>query len=411
MENHSPLLHWHSLYHAWLAEVFSSAGAANVIYVLSVLLVCVGVSVLLYRLGKWIIFNGTDLLIKRRASHKALLALKYNKFFTYPAYYLPLLVCKCNFDALLSVLNAPLPFLSKIYSLIAVILLVLMLNAALNAVVYLNKRSKHSKPIRGMVQLIQIVIYFVAAVVCVAILVNKSPTALVAGLGAASAVTMLIFKDSITSLVAGVQLSFNHIVRIGDWVSLPKYEVDGEVYDITLTSVKIRNWDKSMSMVPTYNLIVNDSVKNWRYMQEFGARRITRTLAIDVNSVKFCTPEMLERYRKIAGVSEALKRIKMLDEVSTIAPDANLQNLTNIGILRAYALFYLENKKEIRQDLDLMVRQRGSMLSGIPLEVYCYTNTTDTKTYEGIQSDIFDHLIALAPHFDLQIFQSAMSEG
>ncbi len=404
----SPLSHFHSLYRAWLNEFVASANVANVIYAISILLICLVVSVLFYKVGKWLIFRGTELFIQRRNS-RTILALKRNRFFSYLSYYLPLLVFKFNFDALFMNFSKLPVVLTKLYEIIAIVLLVLIINSILNTIVDLNKTSKHSKPIRGLLQFLQIVIYFIAGIFCISILIDKSPTALVAGLGAASAIIMLIFKDSITSLVAGVQLSFNHMLRIGDWVSLPKYNVDGEIYDITLTSVKIRNWDKSVSMVPTYNLIANDSVTNWRYMKDFGARRISRSIIVDIHTVQFCTPEMLERYRQIEGVNEALRRVKMLDDVPTSGAIINTQSLTNIGVMRAYALYYLENKKEIRKDLDIMVRQRGHLLNGLPLEVYCFTNTTETKVYENIQSDIFDHLIAVAPLFDLKLFQSAVA--
>ncbi len=410
MANSASLTHWHGLYKTWLGEVISSPGAANVVYAASVLLLCLAVSVLFYKLGKWLIFHATELLIKKRNS-RIVMALQRSRFFSYLSYYLPLLVFKLNFDAIFVNQGALANVLTKVYELAAIILLALILNSVLNSIMLLNKTSGHSKPIRGLLQFLQIIIYFIAAIVCLAVVMEKSPTALVAGLGAASAVVMLIFKDSITSLVAGVQLSFNHMLRIGDWVSLPKYDVDGEIYDITLTSVKVRNWDKSVSMVPTYNLLMSDSVKNWRYMKDFGARRISRALIIDIHSVQFCTPEMLERYRKIDGVSKALERVKVLDGVSTATAEDNAKGLTNIGVLRAYTLHYLEQKPEIRKDLDLMVRQRGNLVNGLPLEIYCFANTTNTVAYENIQSDIFDHLIAVAPHFDLKLFQSAVAAG
>ena len=395
---------WHEPYYAWLLRA-TTVGAANLIYGASVLLVCAVISALLYRLGRRLLVSGAELLIKRLSS-QALSALKGGRFFSYPSCYLPLLVCKFNLDALLDRLGTPLPFLEKIYGIIAVVLLVLMLNAVLNTVVYLNKHSNHSKPIRGLLQFIQIIASFVAAIVCIAILAEREPMTLVAGLGAASAIVMLIFKDSITSLVAGVQLSFNHL-RIGDWVSLPKYDVDGEIYDITLTSVKIRNWDKSVSMVPIYSLVMSDMVKNWRYMKDFGARRITRTLTVDVHSVQFCTPQALERYLKLEGVGAALEKIKMLDGVPTTNLSGYRGGLTNLGILRAYMVYMLEQSPYVRHDLGVTVRQRAQ-LSGIPLEVVCFANTIDSQEYEDIQSNLFDHFFAVAPLFDLRLFQPAV---
>jgi miniconductance mechanosensitive channel len=409
MQNSVPLATLYNLFKSWLAEVFSSPGMVNMVYGIAVFLICLAVSILFYRLGKYLIFKGIELIIKKRDS-RVVVALKHNKFFSYLSYYLPLLVFKYNFGAVF-IEQAALPkILGKAYEILAIILFVLIINSTLNTIVYLNKSSKHSKPIRGLIQFIQIIIYFFTVIIFIAVLLDKSPTTLMAGLGAASAIIMLIFKDGITSLVAGVQLSFNHMIQIGDWVSLPKYDVDGEIYDITLTSVKIRNWDKSVSTVPTYNLVVSDSVRNWRYMKEFGARRISRAIIVDVHSVRLCTPEMFEKYRKVKGVEQALVKMKKLDDTSTQnLAKIDTRGLTNLGIFRAYVVHYLSQKEDIRKDLDIIVKQRGHLVAGLPIEVYCFANTTDTVVYENIQSDIFDHLLAIVSHFDLKLFQTAVS--
>ena len=347
------------------------------------------------------------MLIKKKNS-KVVASLKAKKFFSYLCYYFPLLVFKYNFD-LIFASEQPVKIAGNIYRVAAVLLLTLVVNAILNTIVDLNRRqeARRSKPIRGLVQFAQIILYFFCLIFCVAIVIDKSPLALLAGLGAASALIMLIFKDSITGLVAGAQLSFNHMLQIGDWISLPSYDVDGEIVDITLTSVKVRNWDKSVSTVPTYSLVVSDSVKNWRYMKESGVRRISRAILIDVSAVRFCTPEMLARYRTISGVDEALTELEAGDAHSPAkgAEAPNFAGITNLGVFRAYIYRYLEHKSGIRTDLDVVVKQKEHTASGLPLEITCFANATDTNPFEAIQSDIFDHLIAVTPAFDLKLFQ------
>ncbi|MDR0687281.1 MAG: mechanosensitive ion channel family protein, partial [Prevotellaceae bacterium] len=392
------LIGWNALYKSWLSVLIQPEGYANVVYVASTFLLCLLASILLYKLGKWLTYKLTNLLIKKKDS-KVAASLKANKFFSYLCYYLPLLVFSYNFDLPWDSGELLPKILESTYQIVAALLIVLIINSVLNVIVELN--LSRSKPIRGLVQFVQIILYFFAAIFCVAILSGKSPLALLAGLGAASALIMLIFKDSITGLVAGAQLSFNHMLQIGDWISLPSYDVDGEIVDITLTSVKVRNWDRSISTVPTYSLVVSDSVKNWRHMQESGVRRISRAIIVDATSIRFCTPEMLAQYRAIDGVESALKSAKATAKNG----DAPAQGaITNMGVFRAYIYRYLRHKSGIRPDLSQVVCLRSPSASGLPLEVTCFANVTDTKRYEAIQSEIVEHLIAAAPLFDLKLF-------
>lgn len=406
MINLTLLSGWNAPYKLWLSDFIQSESQADAAYVASAFLLCLLASILLYRVGKWVTYKLSSLLIKKKNS-KIVASLKANRFFSYLCYYFPLLVFRYNFD-LLPRSERLSKILGSIYHIAGVLLLVLLVNAILNTIVDLNRRkeAKRSKPIRGLVQFGQIILYFFGLIFCVAIVMDKSPLALLAGLGAASALVMLIFKDSITGLVAGAQLSFNHMLQIGDWISLPTYDVDGEIVDITLTSVKVRNWDKSVSTVPTYSLVVSDSVKNWRHMKEAGVRRISRPIIIDVNTIGFCTPEMLARYRSIPNVDDALKAFEAVNDSPTKASGALPQDgITNLGVFRAYIYRYLSRKRGVRADLDVVVKQRELSVNGLPLEIYCFANTTDTKPFEAIQSDIFEHLIAIAPAFDLKVFQ------
>ena len=269
--------------------------------------------------------------------------------------------------------------------------------------------SRH-KPIKGYLQVVKIVLYVIAGIIIVSFLINRSPVLLLSGIGALSAVLMVVFKDSLLGLVAGIQLTANDMVRIGDWVEMPKYAADGDVIDITLHTIKISNWDRTITTIPAYAMI-SDSFKNWRGMSEAGGRRIKRAIRIDMNSIRFCNPEMLTRFKKIRYISDYLEKkeqeIEQYNAANGYDADqpVNGRHLTNIGTFRAYVLAYLSNHPDIRQDFTLIVRQLEPGDNGLPLEIYCFTNTTVWARYEAIQSDIFDHLLSILPLFDLRVFQ------
>jgi len=281
-----------------------------------------------------------------------------------------------------------------------VILFLILLNSALNSFVelYQYQERNRSKPITGLIQFVQIVIAFFGVIVCISILFNISRTTIMTGLGAASAVLMLVFKDSITGLVAGVQLSFNRMIEIGDWISLPKYDVDGEVVDITITSVKVRNWDKSVSSVPSYSLVVSDSVKNWKTMLREGSRKMERSINLDVLLVRQCTPEILERCKQLPGVDEVLVRLE------------NTNNLTNLTLFRTYLEAYLKNNKKVNGKYDVVVRPLQATQYGLPLEISCFLKATSSKAFEEIQSEIFEHIYSVVSLFDLNLFQVKSDE-
>lgn len=290
---------------------------------------------------------------------------------------------------------------------------VLAVDSLLNAVqeVYRTFKVSKSVPITGFLQLIKIVAYFIGVIFAIGILIDKSPAGLLTGLGAMSAVTMLVFKDAILGFVAGIQLSANRMVAAGDWIEVPSQGVDGDVVEVGLTTVKIKNFDNTTTTLPTHQLITG-SFKNWRGMQESGGRRIKRSISLDVSSVKFCTPAMIKRLSKIALIQKYLKE-KQADvrkhNAKTKADSSSLVNgrhLTNLGTFRAYIEAYLNNHSEISQDLTFLVRQLAPGESGIPIQIYVFSKDKAWVSYEGIQSDIFDHLLAVVPEFDLRVFQS-----
>ena len=257
--------------------------------------------------------------------------------------------------------------------------------------IYRIKDKQRSRPMKALIQIFQVILFFVGGIVIVSVLINKSPTALFAGLGASAAVLMLIFKDTILGFVAGVQLSANDMLRIGDWIQLSDGSANGIVQEITLNTVKIQNWDNTISTVPPYTLVTT-TFKNWRGMQESGGRRVDKTIKLDVNTLKFCSNEMIAHIRK---------EIPLMND---IGPMDNTMP-TNIQLYRIYIERYLRSHSIVNTNLDLIVAQREPTQFGIPIEVYFFLSDKVWNEYEQIQSDIFDHLLVMVKEFDLKLYQ------
>ena len=280
-------------------------------------------------------------------------------------------------------------------------------------VLYMRRRNAFLKPIKGYIQIVKIIIYAIAAILIVATLIDRSPLILLSGLGAMAAVLMLIFQDTLLSLVASVQISSGDMIRVGDWIEMPQLHADGDVIDIALHTVKIQNFDKTVTTIPTKRFI-SDSFKNWRGMQESGGRRIKRSIYLDQHSIHFLTTEELEhlkRFNLMKGYfDDKQNELNVWNKAhvqSSNGDTIDSRKLTNIGTFRAYIKFYLHNHPGIHhKDMTLMVRQLSPTSEGLPLEIYCFTNTTAWAEYEGIQSDIFDHLLAIAPEFNLRVYQA-----
>jgi miniconductance mechanosensitive channel len=255
-----------------------------------------------------------------------------------------------------------------------------------------------------------VVIIYIVVLITVLFLRGKG-FGWIAGLGAFSAVLLLVFKDPILGFAGGIQLATNDMLRIGDWIEMPKYNADGVVTDITITTVKVQNWDKTITTIPTYYL-VSDSYKNWRGMQESGARRVRRHILIDLNSIRFCTKEMLDRFSRYEYVADYVKQteedVKAYNETHHVNNEVliNGRRQTNIGVFRAYLTGYLKNNPNLHQDMTLMVRQLQPTETGLPMEIYAFSKEQDWETYEGIVSDIFDHVLAGIEFFDLKLFQN-----
>jgi miniconductance mechanosensitive channel len=291
-----------------------------------------------------------------------------------------------------------------------VLMLTMAIVAALSAgnAIYSRTPAAKARPLKGFVQLMQIAVWVFGALMIISAVLDRSPVLLLSGLGAMTAILLLVFKDTILSLVASVQLTAQDMVRVGDWIEMPQYGADGDVVDVQLHTVKVQNWDKTITTIPTHRLIA-DSFKNWRGMSESGGRRIKRALNFDLSSVRFLTEEESEHFKRFDLLQDYIDtKSDVLTEYNSeaeIEADVNRRRLTNIGTYRAYVWNYLKHHPSIRKDMTLLARQLSPSPQGLPLQVYCFTNTTVWGEYEGIQADIFDHLIAIVPEFGLRLFQ------
>lgn len=276
--------------------------------------------------------------------------------------------------------------------------------------VYREQEFSRKRPIKGFVQLAKVVMIVVGAILVITTILDQSPVGILSGLGAMSAVLLLVFRDSILGFVSGIQLSANNLVEIGDWISMPRYDADGDVIDITLQSIKVQNWDKTITTIPIYAL-VSDSFRNWRGMSESGGRRIKRSISIDMRSVRFLSGEEYERLRGFRRIGPFLEqRRREIDAFNAergidAADTLTGRRMTNLGVFRAYLERFLHEHPLIRDDMTFLVRQLEPGPTGIPLEIYVFSADQRWAAYEGIQADIFDHILAVLPEFGLRVFQ------
>ncbi len=288
-------------------------------------------------------------------------------------------------------------FLHRADIIFLLIVLIMIGNALLLAFLdfYSTTEKNRSHPIQGLVQGLQVALYFVGGIVIVAVLIDKSPTVLLTGLGASAAVLMLVFKDSILGFVAGVQLSQNDMVKLGDWIQMPDGSANGTVEEITLNTVKVRNWDNTLSMIPPY-MLVTTAFRNWRGMQESGGRRVDKCIFLDMTTLETCTQDM---------VRDLCKAVPLMTPALCGSPQANCTDITNIQLYRIYVETYLRQHPEVNADLDIIVTQKESTAYGLPIEVYFFLKDKSWASYERKQSDIFDHLMAMAHEFGLRLYQ------
>ena len=333
-------------------------------------------------------------------------------FFKRAGHIIPALFIYLLSPLLLSETEATLLFIQKsviVYILIAV---VAAGSAVFNTIedIYNASDLARRAPITGFIQVGKLLLVILAGLLIIANLLDKSPLLLLSGLGAVTAIIVLLFRDTILGFVAGIQIAANRMVNTGDWIEMPSYGADGNVLQVGLTTVKVQNWDNTISTIPTYALIT-DAVKNWRGMSESAGRRIKRAIYLDIQSVRFCDEQDLQAFSKIRFINQYIesKKNELAAFNHTQEVDAqdliNARRLTNIGTLRAYMESYLRCHSDINQKLTLMVRQLPPTELGLPLEIYCFSSVKEWVKYEAIQADIFDHLLAMLPVFNLRAYQ------
>lgn len=355
------------------------------------LIVLAGISInwICQAIFRWISRHNTRLarsrwhpyLVKRRLGHNILM--------TIPGlvmYFLPYLFFEKGDNMIRLLHRADIIFL--------LIVLIMTGNSILLAFldIYSTTEKNRSHPLQGLIQGLQVILYFIGGIIIVAVLIDKSPTVLLTGLGASAAVLMLVFKDSILGFVAGVQLSRNDMIQLGDWIQMPDGSANGNVEEITLNTVKVRNWDNTLSMIPPYTL-VSTTFRNWRGMQESGGRRVDKSIFLDVTTLRTCTPEM---------ISDLYKGIPLMKDAG---PFKDEDRPTNIQLYRIYIERYLRKHPEVNAGMDIIVTQKESTPYGLPVEVYFFLKDKSWASYERKQSDIFDHLMAISHEFGLRLYQ------
>ncbi|HAN21685.1 MAG: mechanosensitive ion channel protein MscS [Clostridiales bacterium GWF2_36_10] len=321
-----------------------------------------------------------------------------------------------SIPVILKIISGNLPnynsLLEKIADIILILLFVFITSSLINSFdeIYRGFEVSKVRPIKGLLQVAKVVLFIIGSVILISLLIGENPIVLLGGIGALTAIISLIFKDAILGFVAGIQLTANDMIRIGDWIEMPKHSADGIVIDLSLTTVKVQNFDYTVTAVPAYSL-VSDSFINWRGMEKLGGRRIKRSFNIDTEGVKLCENDMLNKLRKITLINEYIdnKLVEINDYNNELGADmttlVNGKHLTNLGTFRIYIYEYLKKNPHIRKDMPLMVRQLKYEGEGIPLELYAFTNTIKWEEYEGIQADIFDHLYSVISEFELSIYQ------
>ena len=370
------------------------AGLLNTaILITAMILIGIGINWMVQSLFRWISSHNVRIipskwrpfLIKRKLGHHILLLVP-----GVILYMLPYIAFERG-TGIIRVLHR----IDIIYMLIVVIMIAnSLLLAFLDFYSTTDKNRKH--PLLGLIQGLQVVLYFIGAIIIVAVAIDKSPTVLLTGLGASAAVLMLVFKDSILGFVAGVQLSQNNMIRLGDWIQMPDGSANGNVEEITLNTVKVRNWDNTLTMIPPYTLVTTP-FKNWRGMQESGGRRADKNIYIDINTLEICTPDMISDIRKAVPLMDSF--------IKSLPPEGESKLTTNVQMYRIYIELYLRSKPDINTALDIIVTQKEATAYGLPIYVYFFTKEKAWAVYERKQSDIFDHLMTMANEFGLRLYQ------
>lgn len=385
--------------------------SAKLVASYSLLIVNIFIATALFYATRWILRKYVLQHIRKSKTHWDDYLLEH-RIFHKASYLIPAFFLGWTINPIFSDIENAKNTLLLLLSVYKIVIVTNILTAILDTAVHVYNSQADSKklPIKGFAQIVKLLFWIIAIILIISSIINKNPTSILAGLGAISAVLLLVFKDPILGFVGGIQLAAFDMVKEGDWISMPKYNADGTVIDISISTVKVRNWDNTISTLPTYSLI-SDSVKNWRGMEESDGRRIKRAVLLDAHSVKFCTKEMLERFSKYDYLGDYILKTeeKIQKSNEQIKSDksflVNGKRQTNLGVFRAYLNNYLNNHPDINTSLTTMVRQLEPTEKGIPMEIYVFSKVKSWVDYESIQSDIFDHILAIIPEFELSVFQ------
>ncbi|MEJ2691033.1 MAG: mechanosensitive ion channel [Deltaproteobacteria bacterium] len=395
----------------WLLPMALSAQALDAIALAASLLVLVLLTFLAHSVSK----KYFVLLMKKavhRTSNRWDNTLFSRGFFSRLGSLLPIIILYLGADLIFPAGSKLAVFIHRLAMTLFVIGGLRLLDALLLSIqdIYSSSELAASRPIGGYIGATKIGLYVIGAIFLISVLTGQSPWGILSVLGGLTAVILLIFKDTILGFVASIQISANDLVRIGDWVEMPKYGADGDVIDVSIHTIKVQNWDKTITTIPTYAM-VSDAFKNWRGMKDSGGRRIKRAVCIDMSSIRFCTEEMLERFQRIAILKEYLnkKDREIIEHNARLGIDnselVNGRRQTNIGVFRAYVTNYLRNHPMINQEMTFLIRHLPPSSQGLPLEIYVFCRDKVWANYEAIQADIFDHILAVVPEFDLRVFQ------
>jgi miniconductance mechanosensitive channel len=405
--------HFESIVAEWLQKLNVSEPASIIVADYTSFLILVLVSLLTYFIAKKILLE----IIHKAAAKSATKwddVLVEQGFFRVLSYIVPAYIIQRFTPIVLEPYPDTVYFIQTALTVYMVFVVLLVANAFLKSagVIYEGFEMAKRKPIKGLLQIVKLIIYVLGGIFIAAKLFGmENPWGLVGGLGAFSAVLLLVFQTPLLGFVGGIQLSANNMLSPGDWITVPKYDADGTVIDVALTTVKVQNWDRTISMIPTYALI-SETFKNWRGMEESGGRRIKRSINIDMKSIRFCTPEMLEKFRKYQYVMDYINQKE--EEIEQYNKQHNIDNSilvngrrqTNIGVFRAYLASYLHNHPHVHDEMTFLIRQLQPTDKGIPIEIYVFSKLQEWGKYEDLQSDIFDHVLAVIPEFELRVFQS-----
>ena len=399
----------------WYQELLSGTGLSESLVVFienaTIIIITIGLAVLADYIVKKIIISSIKRLAKRSKNDWDDVFVE-RKVFNRLAHLAPALIVYASLQYIFDMPDL-VAFLKNLTQSYMVLVVLLVIDAVLNAMheIYRKLPVSEGRNIKSFVQVVKIIFYFLAVILIISFFSESSLSGLFAGLGAMAAVLLLVFKDTILGFVASIQLSANKMVNVGDWISMPKYNADGDVIDIGLNTVKVQNWDKTIATIPTYAL-VSESFNNWKGMEESGGRRIKRSLSIDMNSVGFLDVEQIEKFRKYyllkdyinqkeKEITEYNKSLKMEEDQVT-----NGRKMTNLGTFRKYLEEYLKKHPKIHKDMTFLVRHLQPSEKGLPIEIYVFSNDQAWANYEAIQADIFDHILAIMPEFGLKVFQN-----